>query len=305
MPGEGKLTANFKLKDLNGRELALKDFRGKIVVLVFGELYQQNTLKTINDLKRLLSEKRSYREAVEVLLIVSEKRKADEYLKVKSGLEITYPVLLDDQRNVYAQFEIVAMPTTFIIDRQGKIAAKLPSFTIAYFDQVDAELGFLLGVVKPEELEKVMHPKAAPPDVNGKSERILSLADNLKRRGFYDSALDSYLKVLEKWPDLKEARIGAGTIYLKKTEAEKAEKEFQSVLEKTPDDPAALKGIAQVHLLRGEVERAEDLLQKVILSNYVDDDLYYIMGEVYEKQGKLKEAVSFYKKNCQKLLQKR
>jgi tetratricopeptide (TPR) repeat protein len=305
MPGEGKLTANFKLKDLNGRELALKDFRGKITVLVFGELYQQNTLKTINDLKRLLSEKRSYREAVEVLLIVSEKRKADEYLKVKSGLEITYPVLLDDQRNVYAQFEIVAMPTTFIIDRQGKIAAKLPSFTIAYFDQVDAELGFLLGEVKPEELEKVMHPKAALPDVNGKSERILSLADNLKRRGFYDSALDSYLKVLEKWPDLKEARIGAGTIYLKKTEAEKAEKEFQMVLEKTPDDPAALKGIAQVHLLRGEVDRAEDLLQKVILSNYVDDDLYYIMGEVYEKQGKLKEAVSFYKKNCQKLLQKR
>jgi tetratricopeptide (TPR) repeat protein len=96
-----------------------------------------------------------------------------------------------------------------------------------------------------------------------------------------------------------------GIIYLKKAEIEKAEKEFQVVLEKAPDDPAALKGIAQVHLLRGEVDMAEDLLKKVILSNYVDDDIYYVMGEIYEKQGKLKEAISFYKKNCQKLLRKR
>lgn len=304
-PSEGPVMTNFKLKDLAGRELALKDFRGKIVVLVFGELYQQNTLKAVKDLKKILAGKRSYREATEVLLIISERRKPGEYQKVKGGLEITYPVLLDDQRNVYAQYEIIAIPTTFIINRSGRIAARLPSYTIAYYDQVDAELGFLLGEVKKEELESVMHPKAAAPKTNGKAERIFSLAENLKKRGFYDSAMNSYKQVLNMNPDLKEAHIGMGIIYLKKAEIEKAEKEFQVVLEKAPDDPAALKGIAQVHFLRGEIDMAEDLLKKVILSNYVDDDIYYVMGEIYEKQGKLKEAISFYKKNCQKLLRKR
>ncbi|MCK5255409.1 MAG: TlpA family protein disulfide reductase, partial [Deltaproteobacteria bacterium] len=144
-PLEGRITTNFILKDLAGRELALKDFRGKIVVLVFGELYQQNTLKAIQDVKKILSEKRSYRESVEVLIIISERRKPKEYLKVKRGLEIPYTILLDDQRKVYAQYEIIAIPTTFVIDRDGKLVAGLPSYTIAYYDQMDAEVGYILG----------------------------------------------------------------------------------------------------------------------------------------------------------------
>jgi tetratricopeptide (TPR) repeat protein len=303
-PGKAQFTTNFKLKDLGGRELALKDFRGKIVVLIFGELYQQNTLKALQDLKRVLNEKASYREEIDVFLIISEKRNADEYLKVKGGLEINYPVLLDYQRNAYAQFEIVAIPTTFVIDRQGKIAAKLASYTIAYYDQIDAELGYLLGELNEQELKSVMSPTAEP-EISGKTDRILSLAKSLKKRGYYDNALESYKQVLAGDPDLKEAHIAVGSIYIKKKDPENAQREFQAVLDKNPDEPVALKGMAQVHFLKGEVKKAEDLLQKVILSDYEDDDIYYIMGEIYEKQGKLKEAISFYKKNCLKLLQKR
>jgi len=301
----GRITTNFILKDLTGRELALKDLRGKIVVLIFGELYQQNTLKAIQDLKKILSGKRSYRESVEVLLIISEKRKPEEYLEVKVGLEISYPILLDDQRKVYAQYEIIAIPTTFVIDRSGKIVVDFPSYTIAYYDQMDAELGYLLGEVKKEELESILHPKAAATQINGKTERFLSLAENLRRRGFYDSAMNSYQKVIKRNPNITEAHLGMGIIYLEKTELEKAEEEFQIVLEKDPDDPAALKGMAQVYLYRGNIDQAEELLKKVLSSNYVDEDIFYVMGELYEKKGNLKEAIQYYKRNCEKLLQKR
>ena len=304
-PLVGRMTTNFILKDLTGRELALKDFRGKITVVVFGELYQQNTLKAINDLKEILSKKLSYRESVEVLLIISEKKKPEEHLKVKGGLKITYPILIDDQRKVYAQYEIIAIPTSFIIDRTGKIVATLPSYTIAYYDQMDAELGYLLGEVKKEELESVLHPKAVETRMNGKTERYLALADSLRERGFYDSAMDAYRKVLEREPDSTEAHLGMGIIYLDKAELEKAEKEFQAVLKKNPDDPAALKGMAQVYLHRGNTDKAEELLKKVLSSNYMDEDLFYVMGELYEKKGNLKEAIEYYKRNSQKLLQKR
>jgi len=304
-PLVGRMTTNFILKDLTGRELALKDFRGKITVLVFGELYQQNSLKAIHDLKEILSKKLSYRESVEVLLIISEKREPEEHLKVKGGLEIPYPILLNDQRKVYAQYEIIAIPTSFIIDRTGKIVIALPSYTIAYYDQMDAELGYLLGEVKKEELESVLHPKAVETRMNGKTERYLALADSLKERGFYDSAMDAYRKVLERKPDMTEAHLGMGIIYLDKAELEKAEKEFQAVLKKNPDDPAALKGMAQVYLHRGNIDEAEELLKKVLSSNYMDEDLLYVMGELYEKKGNLKEAIEYYKRNSQKLLQKR
>jgi len=300
----GRRATNFIVKDLKGKELALKDFRGKIVILVFGELYQENTLKAVQDLKKILSEKRSYRDAVEVLMVVSNGKKPEEYLKVKGGLEISYPILLDDQRKVYAQYEIIALPTTFIVDRSGKIVADLPSYTIAYYDQVDVEVGFLLGEIKKEELESVFNPTAMTPRMNGKTERLLALAENLKSRGFYDSALNSYKKVLERKPAVTEAHLGMGVIYLEKGELENAEGEFQTILKKNPENLAAIKGMAQVHLGRGNIEKAEELLTKVISSNYIDEDIFYVMGELYEKKGDLKEALRYYKRNSQKLLRK-
>ena len=71
---------NFKLKDLNHRELSLKDFRGKIVILLLGELYQQNTLKAIQDLNKIVSEKRLFRKSVEILIIISEQNKSEKYI---------------------------------------------------------------------------------------------------------------------------------------------------------------------------------------------------------------------------------
>jgi tetratricopeptide (TPR) repeat protein len=169
---------------------------------------------------------------------------------------------------------------------------------------MDAELGYLLGEVRKEELESVLHPKAIA-KTNRKIERFLSLAESLRMRGFYDSALNSYQKVLKRNPDITEAHLGMGIIYLDKIELEKAEREFQVVLEKNPDDPAALKGMAQVYLHRGNIDEAEELLKKVLSSNYMDEDIFYVMGELYEKKGNLKEAIRYYKKNSQKLLQKK
>lgn len=295
---------DFILKDLTGGERALKDFRGKIVVLIYGDLNQQNTLKATQDLKKIIAEKRTYRESVEVLLIVAGGLKPEKHVGIKRELGIAYPILLDDQRMVYAQYEIIALPTTLVIDRSGKIAAVFPSHTIYYYDQIDAELGYLLGEVKEEELESVLHPKPSPIPINEKTERILSLAENLRRRCFYDRSLHSYKKVLEENPTITKAHLGMGIVYLEKKNIDEAEEQFQKVLNIYLNDPVALKGMAQVSLLRGDINRAENLLRKVLSSNYVDDDIFYLMGELNEKKGNLEEALQYYKMNCQKLLKK-
>ena len=95
-----------------------------------------------------------------------------------------------------------------------------------------------------------------------------------------------------------------GIIYLKKKEIDKAEVEFQKVLTVTPNEPAALKEMAHVFLVRGDVDRAESLLQKVVSANYVDDEIYYLLGALTEQKGNLEEAVRYYKKNCERLLEK-
>ena len=63
--------------------------------------------------------------------------------------------------------------------------------------------------------------------------------------------------------------------------------------------------MGKIYLLKGETDKAESLLKKVIASNYVDDDIFYVMGEVYEKKGNVTEAMRYYKKNCQRLLREK
>jgi peroxiredoxin len=300
-----RITANFTLKDLAGDEYALKDLKGKIVVLIFGELYQQNTVKALQDMNKILSLKRSHRDKVEVLLIVSEGKNTQDYLKVKEGLEIPFPILLDDQRTVYAQYEIIALPSTFVIDRNGIIVAALPSYTIAYYDNVDAELGYLFGEITKEELEGVLSSQGAIPAVNQATERYLSLADHLRKRGWYDSAMNSYEEALKIDPASTEAYLGMGMLYLDQKAPDKAGEAFQFVLKNNPDNLAALKGMGQVYLSRGEIDKAESLLKKVIASNYVDDDIFYVVGELYEKKGNHEEAMRYYKKNCEQLLREK
>jgi tetratricopeptide (TPR) repeat protein len=304
-PLEKRITTQFALKDLAGKEHVLKDLKGKIVILIFGELYQQNTIKALQDMKKILSIKRSYRETVEVLLIVSEKKNTQDYLKVKEGLEIPFPILLDDQRKVYANYQIIALPSTFVIDRSGIIVAAFPSYTINYYDQVDAELGSLLGEITKEELESVLSFKGTTPVVDQTTERYLSLAEHLRKRGWYDSAMNSYQEALKNDPASIDAHLGMGMIYLDQKKPDKAGETFQFVLKNNPENPAALKGMGQIYLLRGEIDKAESLLKKVIASNYVDDDILYVLGEVYEKKGNHIEAMRYYKKNCQQLLREK
>ena len=150
-----------------------------------------------------------------------------------------------------------------------------------------------------------MNSKNETAEIDEKLERTLSLANNLYRRGFYDSAMDYYEEILKMSPDLTDAHLGRGTILLKRNKIDMAKSEFQTVLKLTPDNPAALKGMAQIYLFKGSIATAEELLNKVIAANYIDEDLYYILGQVYEKQGKLQEALNAYKKNCEYLLGKK
>jgi len=217
-------------------------------------------------------------------------------------LEIPFPILLDDQRTVYAQYEIIALPSTFVIDRNGIIVAAFPSYTIAYYDHMDAQLGNLLGEMSKEELESVLNFQGAAPAIDQTGERYLSLADHLRKRGWYDSAMNAYQEALKNDPASTEAYLGMGVIYLDLKKPDKAGEAFQFVLKNNPDNLAALKGMGQVYLSRGEIDKAESLLKKVIAANYVDDDIFYVVGELYEKKGNHKEAMRYYKKNCEQLL---
>jgi thiol-disulfide isomerase/thioredoxin len=110
---------NFKLVSVDGKEYSLSDFRGKKVVLNFFATWCPPCRAEIPDFERF------YRENKDVVLIginiQEDKTTVEEFL---SSMGVTYPVLLDRDGKISAQFGIEGIPTTFLIDEKGKVIAK-------------------------------------------------------------------------------------------------------------------------------------------------------------------------------------
>ncbi|ADQ05160.1 alkyl hydroperoxide reductase/ Thiol specific antioxidant/ Mal allergen [Caldicellulosiruptor owensensis OL] len=110
---------NFKLVSVDGKEFSLSDFRGKKVLLNFFATWCPPCRAEIPDFERF------HRENKDVVLIginiQEDKATVEEFLSL---MGVTYPVLLDRDGKVSAQFGIEGIPTTFLIDENGKIVAK-------------------------------------------------------------------------------------------------------------------------------------------------------------------------------------
>ena len=108
----------FTLPDLAGRPVALDDFRGRRVLLIFSDPQCGPCDALASELARLA---RAGGDDAPALLMIgrgdpeANRRKAREH-----GIE--FPVLLQDRWKLSKQFGIFATPAAFLIDEHGRIA---------------------------------------------------------------------------------------------------------------------------------------------------------------------------------------
>lgn len=111
---------DFKLKTLDNKELKLSDFKGKVVVLDFWATWCPPCRKGIPDLIEI---QKSMKDVQVIGISVDEnpQKVIPDFVK---EFKINYPIVIgnDEVYNRYGGIE--AIPTTFIIDRQGKIRNK-------------------------------------------------------------------------------------------------------------------------------------------------------------------------------------
>ena len=117
-----KKAPNFSLVDLYGKKVELKQFRGKIILLNFWATWCGPCKEEMPFLETL---QQQFKEKDFVVVTVSVDYEEAKFVREFINKQrYTFPVLLDPKCEVLDLFEVKGIPTTFIIDKKGKMVGR-------------------------------------------------------------------------------------------------------------------------------------------------------------------------------------
>jgi len=159
-PLAGKSAPDFTLKDTTGRKVSLSSYKGKAVVLDFWATWCAPCKIEIPWLEKLHDQYAS--QGLEILGVSEDDLDPDDKAKFAkekqdiadsaTKLHINYPVLIDDNETSKPYGGIDALPTTFYIDRSGKVVAA--TIGLADRDEIEANIQKALGGQKAPDGQK-------------------------------------------------------------------------------------------------------------------------------------------------------
>lgn len=112
---------DFTLKNLEGSEISLEDFEGKVVFLNFWATWCGPCREEMPSMEKLWQR---FKEEAFVILAVDLREEKEEVNSFMKDYGLTFSVLLDSRGEVANNYGIRAIPTTFLIDSEGRIVGK-------------------------------------------------------------------------------------------------------------------------------------------------------------------------------------
>lgn len=117
-PHQGKIAPGFSLPRLTGETASLNDYKGQVVLINLWATWCppcKAEMPTLNNYYQANKDKGF------VVLAINDQEDATTVNNFIKTSGFTFPVLLDTQHQVLDAYNVRALPTTFIIDRNGII----------------------------------------------------------------------------------------------------------------------------------------------------------------------------------------
>lgn len=150
-PLQGQMAPPFTLTDTGGRKVSLSDYKGKAVIVDFWATWCAPCKIEIPWLEQFHNQYAG--QGLEILGVSEDNLDPDDKAKLTqekkdiaqkaTQLKINYPVLIDDASVSTPYGGIDGLPTTFFIDRSGKVVAS--TVGLAARDTIEADIKKALG----------------------------------------------------------------------------------------------------------------------------------------------------------------
>lgn len=136
--------------------------------------------------------------------------------------------------------------------------------------------------------------RKVPPKLE--NDKNLAKGIELFGEGKYNEAIESFEKVVEKFPDNIEGYYNLGLSYLRKGDVDPAIASFEKAAELNPEALPIFLALGEAYFSKGENEKAIESYQQAITIDPENPGAHYNLGMVYYKLNRTEHALLSFDK---------
>lgn len=119
-PRSSKQAPDFVLKDIHGQSINLSQFKGKPVLLNFWATWCGPCREELPSMQRM-HEASKKNGGFHIVAISIDRFNMNKVNKYAEDLNLTFPILVDPDRETRKAYFIRGLPTSYLIDAEGKL----------------------------------------------------------------------------------------------------------------------------------------------------------------------------------------
>jgi peroxiredoxin len=151
-----KAAPDFSLPNIDGQQVSLQQYRGKVVFLNFWATWCIPCREEMPALERL---HQTYHAQDLAIISIDLKESADQVKTFFQKHSLSFPALLDQNGSVFRDYLVAGMPTTYLIGRDGTLLAR----GVGGRDWTRAEaLQLIQELIKPTSASLQPAPQVSP-----------------------------------------------------------------------------------------------------------------------------------------------
>jgi alkyl hydroperoxide reductase subunit AhpC len=280
------IAPNFSLKDIDGNNWSSdKHFTGKFTIVLFWATWGNDSIEMIDTVEEL--RKRYQAQGLEAVGVCVEQQTISDTLRARiietiKTKRLSFPIIFDDQLRTFRQYNVIAVPTTFVIDEQGKIVYHLSGFTIVGREQM---FEFVREHFEGKRNITVQHKFSRQPDKHAL--RLYNMATMKLSRSELDTAKKYAHEAVAIDTGFVEPLILLTEIALEESNIVLAEKNISAVLRIMPGSMEAQSLSGLIAAKQGDTTRALDILKKVLQQSDTIAIAHCYLGYLFGITGNL------------------
>jgi peroxiredoxin len=135
------MAPDFTLKSRDGVNIKLSELRGQVVMVNFWASWCGPCRQEMPLLQQLFDRYQSLGFSLLGVNVDEDRAAADKML---SDVPVSFPILYDDRSKVSKQYQVKAMPTTIMVDRDGRIRYLHKGYKPGYEEDYQQQIRELL-----------------------------------------------------------------------------------------------------------------------------------------------------------------